>query len=127
MEPEQALLDYLRQLEERLAQPEVRRSPEQLAELLADDFREFGSSGRVFTKAEIINALQDQAPCQLTLEDCRAVILAPDIVLLTYRGICRFAHSDKDSYSLRSSIWRRQNGRWQVLFHQGTRCGENPA
>jgi hypothetical protein len=23
-------------------------------------------------------------------------------------------------YSLRSSIWRRSEGRWQMIFHQGT-------
>ena len=37
--------EFLRRLEERLLQPEVRQSAEAVADLLADDFIEFGSSG----------------------------------------------------------------------------------
>ena len=46
MESEHA--DHLRTLEERLLQPDVRRSAQAVASLLADEFVEFGSSGRVF-------------------------------------------------------------------------------
>jgi hypothetical protein len=120
MSAEAALVQHLRHLEERLAQPQVRRSPEDLSQLLAEDFREFGSSGRVFNKQQIIQALQEQRPCRLSLEDFQAVTLAPDVVLLTYRGCCQFQGSDTVLRSLRSSIWRKQNGSWQVVFHQGT-------
>ena len=41
----EALEQHLRELEESLLQPEVRKS-RTLAELLDDDFIEFGSSGR---------------------------------------------------------------------------------
>lgn len=33
-----------------------------LAELLADDFVEFGSSGRVYTKDDLVAVLQAEAP-----------------------------------------------------------------
>jgi hypothetical protein len=45
-------------LEEDLLKPEVRRSAERVNCLLADDFIEFGSSGRIFDKRGIIEALQ---------------------------------------------------------------------
>ena len=45
-----------RRLEERLLQPEVRQSAEAVADLLADDFIEFGSSGQVFNKQQIISS-----------------------------------------------------------------------
>ena len=37
----------LQRLEEALLWPDVRRSPEAMAVLLVEDFREFGQSGRV--------------------------------------------------------------------------------
>ena len=41
----------LQRLEEELLWPDVRRSPEAMAVLLAEDLREFGQSGRVYDKA----------------------------------------------------------------------------
>lgn len=40
--------------------PSVRASPDQVARLLADEFIEFGSSGRVFDKRQIIELLQQE-------------------------------------------------------------------
>jgi hypothetical protein len=117
---ELTLLEELRGLEELLAKPDVRRSPDELARLIADDFREFGGSGRIFDKKQIIAALQGQPRCGLSLTDFQAVCLATDVVLVTYRGKAQFSHSEKPLHSLRSSIWRRRDGKWQVVFHQGT-------
>ena len=120
MNRDTGLSEELRKLEESMGRPEIRRSPELLTQLLADDFREFGSSGRVFDKKQIIDALQEQPRLQLWLEEFDVKQLAPDLALVTYRGNCRLVDSDKISRSLRSSIWRNRDGRWQVLFHQGT-------
>jgi hypothetical protein len=48
----------LRGLEEELLKPEVRRSADRLSHLLADEFVEFGSSGRIFDKRQIIESLK---------------------------------------------------------------------
>ncbi|WP_370676935.1 DUF4440 domain-containing protein [Pleomorphomonas sp. PLEO] len=50
-------VEFFRSLERTLHRPEVRRSPETVGALLADDFIEFGSSGTVYDKASIIEAL----------------------------------------------------------------------
>src|SRR5262245_53040771 len=120
MSTDPGLSEHLRNLEELLARPDIRRSPEELSRLLADDFREFGGSGRVFDKQQIIDTLQKQTLVELWLEDFQVMCLAPDIALVTYRGNCRFPETGKVSLSLRSSIWRKWNGRWEVVFHQGT-------
>ena len=120
MNAKKSITEHLKRLEELMTKPDVRRSPEELKQLLADDFREFGGSGRVFDKQQIIDALQKQEPCELWLEDFQATLLADNIVLVTYRGNCRFAGSETVNRSLRSSIWRKENGRWLVVFHQGT-------
>jgi len=105
----------LRELEERLLQPSVRASAAQVAALLDDDFIEFGSSGRVYNKQQIINLLQDEQGrgSQPTLQDLSARRLAPDVVLLTYRIV--------ETRTIRSSIWKSIMGQWRMVFHQGTR------
>jgi hypothetical protein len=120
MNTEDSLDNHLRRLEERLLQPEIRQSPEQLGQLIADDFSEFGGSGYVFNKQQIIEALLNEPPCQWSLRDFRAMVLSPDIVLATYRSTCKDLSTGDISYALRSSIWRKQDGQWQIIFHQKT-------
>lgn len=120
MSPDLELHTQLRTLEELMTKPEIRRSADELSRLLADDFREFGGSGRIFDKPQIIAALKNQPAFELWLEDFQVVPLAADLALVTYLGNCRFPDSCKVLRSLRSSIWRKRDGRWEVLFHQGT-------
>jgi hypothetical protein len=42
--------------------------------------------------------------------------LAPDVVLATYRVV----DETRKQHTLRSSIWKLKDGRWQMVFHQGT-------
>jgi len=114
-----AQTDTLRQLEEDLLKPEVRRSADQVGRLIADDFIEFGSSGAVYDKRQIIAALQKEAsepPTRVTLTDFTVRSLAPDVALVTYRS----TREGTSTSRLRSSIWKLFDGRWQMIFHQGT-------
>ena len=86
-------------------------------ELLADEFIEFGSSGRVYTRDDLVAVLQTESPVVQTTSGLRMVTLAPDVALLTYK-IRR--HSDPCRGYLQSSLWRRSNGKWQMAFHQAT-------
>ncbi len=110
-----------RALEQRLLQAEVDQSLAELETLLADEFREFGSAGQVTTRAEILAARRGGVPVQLGLESFSAQPLAPDVWLTTYEAIARKAGLAEPSRSLRSSLWCWRDGRWQVVFHQGTR------
>jgi hypothetical protein len=120
MQAEISLATHLRQLEERLLQPDVRRSAQDAAALLADEFIELGSSGRVFDKPQILEALKHEPPIQRTLMEFKTSILAPGVVLATYRIVRHGAPGEQLIHSLRSSIWRFIAGRWQMVFHQGT-------
>jgi hypothetical protein len=121
MQVSKSLLEHIRELEERLLQPEVRRSRENLEELLADDFTEFASDGAAYTKAQVIDALQSELASERSLVDFRLIALAEDVVLCTYRSTRRGDALHEPVESLRSSIWKRRNGRWEMIFHQGTR------
>ena len=107
----------LRGLETSLHRRDIRGSPDKLYELLSDDFIEFGSSGRVFRKSEIIKSLaKENADLGITVEEFSARKLATGLALVTYRAI------QSDGVSLRSSIWRLgANQKWQMVFHQGTK------
>ncbi|WP_352503012.1 MULTISPECIES: DUF4440 domain-containing protein [unclassified Mesorhizobium] len=46
--------------------------------------------------------------------------IAADAVLVLYRSIRRSDGGTPERRTLRSSIWKLFDGRWQMLFHQGT-------
>jgi hypothetical protein len=112
------LTEHLRQLEEQLLRREVRREPQRVADLLADDFREFGSSGRVFDKTSVLKELATEQEATLALSDFACERLSPEIALVTYRSQRTDASGIRNA--LRSSVWVLRDGRWQMLFHQGT-------
>jgi hypothetical protein len=126
MEPNLNATTLLRKLEEQLLQPDTRRCADQLDHLLADEFVEFGSSGRVFNKVEIIESLKQEPSVlsvQRSISDFSAKWLTPEIVLVTYRLLIRRGDVEDEAHSLRSSIWKAINGHWQMIFHQGTSTG----
>jgi hypothetical protein len=82
--------DLLFELEQRLAQVGRRLSAEEASSLIAEDFVEFGASGKVWSKAEIIAAdvLLKRVPClafskekddepTYSLPKCSVIDLAP--------------------------------------------------
>jgi hypothetical protein len=116
--------EVLRLLEERLLQPEVRKSAAVVADLLADDFIEFGSSGQVFNKQQVIEGLQQEPSARRALIQFNTTVLAPGVVLATFRAVQYRSSGEPPSYSLRSSIWKLFHDRWQMVFHQGTLAEE---
>ena len=122
MQSLRALPEHIRDLEERLLRPEVRRSMEALDELLGDEFVEFASDGTAYDRARVIDALRDEPPYRRSITEFRLVVLAEDVVHATYRITKRGDTSQQPTVSLRSSIWKNRGDRWQLIFHQGTLC-----
>ena len=120
MDPASALADRIRALEERLLQPDLRKSPQELDRLLANEFVEFASDGREYDKRQVIEALQHEKAFRRSLTDFHLRLLANDVALATFRAIGEDTRSGEIVSSLRSSIWRRRANGWQIVFHQGT-------
>ncbi len=112
----------LKKLEQRLLEPKIRKSAAEIGALLADDFKEFASTGQIYNKAEIIKSLQNEPPAQAVLSNFKATILAHDIALATFQYSRESTKDRTAATSIRSSVWKRTNGRWQMVFHQGTMC-----
>ena len=111
---QERLKDHILDLEKRL----MTYTCLALDELLAEDFLEFGSSGRQFSKQDQLTGAHRGSgnPIAFTVTDFRIRILGPDTVQALYQS---FRHEDRQ-YARRSSIWRKTDGKWKMIFHQGT-------
>jgi hypothetical protein len=117
------MLDLFRDLEEKLLRQETRNSPGEVATLLHPDFFEFGQSGTVQNRQQTIDSLTQEHPMERSLTDLSVRSLAADLTLVTYRAVSRDLASGNEWHSLRSSVWKLIDGRWQIIFHQGTPTG----
>ncbi|MDO8376099.1 MAG: nuclear transport factor 2 family protein [Aquabacterium sp.] len=111
-----ALTAELRGYEERILDPTVRADPARVRALLAPDFTEFGASGRVFDRDGILAVLAAEGPREARqARGFKVRLLAPGAALTTWR-----VKRDDGIETLRSSVWQQQDGRWLMVFHQGT-------
>jgi hypothetical protein len=114
------IAQHLKALELDLLSNTTRKNAARVSSLLADGFREFGSSGRVYTKEDIVVTLQEEAPASFSLVNFETRLLAEGVALVTYRS-SRDESGAPPSTALRSSIWIREAENWRMVFHQGTK------
>jgi hypothetical protein len=108
--------DVLHELEMEMLDPLVRGNARRLDELLRNDFVEFGSSGRVYHKKMLMDMLVHEQHAKVAIRDFAVKEISADAALITYRTV-----GSAGQEARRSSIWTRRAGRWQMVFHQGTR------
>ncbi|KJV55575.1 hypothetical protein OCHUTO_0786 [Orientia chuto str. Dubai] len=87
---------------------------------MCDEFWEVGVSGNVYTKQDVIETLLERYSNQgdqdiWEAKDFELTKIVTDNYLLTYILI-----QDKTRATRRSALWRRVNGDWKILYHQGT-------
>jgi hypothetical protein len=115
------LHELLLKQEQQLMDPVFRKNRDQVSALLAEEFREFGSSGRIWSKAAILDLLATETPQPAPrVEDFAIQLVSPEAILATYRAVPEQS-PDAPQASLRSSLWIRSKQGWQMLFHQGTK------
>src|SRR5437867_11844832 len=112
--------DMLFELEQRLAQVGSKLSADDASALIAEDFVEFGASGKIWSKAEIIAAMSQWTPIERTVENFSVRELSASVCLVTYKVVRVTKEIQASPFSLRSSICRHPVGRWQITFNQGT-------
>lgn len=106
-------------LERELIREEVRSSAEKISEILADRCLEFCSSGDVYRyKAGDIFPLGREADWEIVDFDVKE--LAADVMHTTFRLLRHDEADHNKRISLRSSIWKLENEKWKMIFHQGT-------
>lgn len=114
----------LRGLEELLLSSQSRKSMELISSLLDDSFVEFGSSGQVYNRMQTMSAIKDDPTAEWHIKGYRVTFLSSNIALATFRTVKADKENNNKVESLRSSIWRKTNSKWKLVFHQGTGVGE---
>jgi hypothetical protein len=107
-------------LEESLWRPATRFDRAHLARVYADDFDEFGRSGRHWSREASIAADPEAFETVLPLPGLRIRGLGSDVALLTYRSETTYPDDGVTLVANRSSLWQRIEGEWRLRFHQGT-------
>lgn len=95
-----------------------------LDRLLAPDFMEIGSNGRVSERAQVVGWLLRKDPAaRWSLEDLHVNEIAQGIRLVRYRAKQILPEPSPGNGALHSSIWcfSREMHCWQLRFHQSTR------
>jgi hypothetical protein len=86
--------------------------------MMAADFWEVGASGKRYSRAHILDILQERHTTVVTdvwqTKDFYCQLLAEDVYLLTYTLL------QGERVSRRATVWRRVADDWQIVFHQGT-------
>ena len=108
----------LRTLEEGLWRVEVHFDSKRMDEVLAPDFFEFGRSGRVYGRQDIIDTEAQSIDAMLPLMDFHARLLDSNLAQVTY--VSAVTYGGVQELANRSSIWSRTQNGWQLRFHQGT-------
>ena len=115
------LLKTLVDLETELFGPDARRNRARLEALLHPAFCEIGRSGRVHTRADVLDELpKEQTTPTIHARDFALTTLAEDVLLLTYRSAQASNTGALERHTLRASIWKRSPNGWQIVFHQAT-------
>ncbi len=113
-------MDEVIGLERSLWEPDTRNDPAHVDRLLHPEYREVGSSGRVWTRDEILEPVGDFSA---QLAEFEAHELAPGVVLTSYVSVVDDL-GDVDEVVqapvTRTSVWLQVDGRWLLRHHQGT-------
>ena len=108
----------LQRLEEELWQEETRFDVPYMERIIAADFFEFGRSGRVYNRIEILYVPKQPIDAVIPLPNFQARLLTAGVALVTHNS-----HVIVDGIvekGRRSSIWSRMAAGWTLRFHQGT-------
>ncbi len=109
-------------LEKALLDDEVRASQEKLNALIHDDFLEYSQSGGSYGKQAVLDAFKGYMPDDATYKtkNFNVRLLSHDLAQVTYETISIPKNDTIKRKALRSSLWKKGDNEWQMIFHQGT-------
>ena len=92
---------------------------ENLENRICLDFFEYGKSGTIHGRENIINFLLNlQKNRDILISQFSATKLSENIIIEHYIS---YDKTEKQ-YALRTSIWKKEGNAWKIFFHQGTSC-----
>ncbi|MEO5966050.1 MAG: nuclear transport factor 2 family protein [Candidatus Limnocylindrales bacterium] len=114
-------------LELAIARRDVGSIPGGYKEVLDQGFVEFGSSGRIWTRDAMLEAVSS-APMTggISIEDFEVAEVRPDVFLALYVTVDVQSRDGARVVSRRSSLWVRHDNAFRMRFHQGTTLPGEP-
>jgi len=115
-------MEQLRKLEIELHQFGTRTNHYRIDQLIHYSFIEIGYSGNVYSKEEILDSLLNEVESTYTVwsQDYQFIELSKDMVQVIYKEARMDSEGTLSRHAIRTSIWQKELGDWQVRFHQAT-------
>lgn len=115
------LIARFKQQEETLLHTDFSLQADRLNCLFHPELFEISPIGKYTSRSEIVDwLLAKPAQQRWQLSDFKAVEISVDTVLVCYQANSINQGKVKNTGTLRSSIWRLQDGNWLLQFHQAT-------
>ena len=114
-------LSEIQKLEESLWTAGTRFDKKHMDNILAPGFFEFGRSGRIYKREDVLSVAPQEIKAKLPLKEFQARYICENVVLVTYVSEVQYNTLQVGN---RSSLWLKTLTGWQLQFHQGTPVGK---
>ncbi|MFC4891652.1 DUF4440 domain-containing protein [Pseudofrancisella aestuarii] len=108
----------LKELEESLWIEATRFDHTYMNNILDPDFFEFGRSGKIYSRSEVLSHEYQEILAKIPLENFKVHNISDSVKQVTY-----ISEVGKEKLRAnRNSIWILKRNKWLLKFHQGTPC-----
>jgi len=108
------------EMELKLLDKNIRNNKEELVKYISKEFIEYGASGKIYTYYDTLNFLPiEEKQIEYKIIKMDSKILSENIILLLY--IIEINNGVENIITNRSSVWKKDNNDWKIIFHQGTK------
>jgi len=117
-----ALSDLLLAKEKSLPEAQKRKDTEYFKSIVTDDFLEVGPDAKVYSRDEMLEALNVVNLQDFSMYDAQVLPLTDSAAVVTYNVILRMnVGADRaPRYQHLSSVWVKQGADWKLKFQQAT-------
>ncbi len=116
------LTELLLAKEKSLPEAQKRKDVDFFKNITTDDFLEVAADAKVYTKDEMMEALNVVDLQNYSMYDAKVIPLNDNAAVVTYDAIVQMSVGDERAprYQHVSSVWVNQGGKWLLKFQQAT-------
>ena len=117
-----SLTDLLLGQEKSLPEAQKRKDVNFFKNITTDDFLEVAADAKVYTRDELLEALNVVDLQNYSIYDAKVIPLNENAAVVTYDAIVQMSVGDEHAprYQHVSSVWVNQGGKWLLKFQQAT-------
>ncbi|HEV2115513.1 MAG TPA: nuclear transport factor 2 family protein [Terriglobales bacterium] len=117
-----SLTQLLLDKEKSLPEAQKRKDVDYFKNITTDDFLEVAADAKVYTRDELLEALNVVDLQNYSIYDAKVLPLDNNAAVVTYDAVVQMTIGDDHAprYQHISSVWVNQNGKWLLKFQQAT-------